>query len=41
MNEHGEIIRREKVETNYENGAEAFLKQIAGFINQIKELIAK
>ncbi|WP_458401414.1 ROK family protein [Candidatus Avelusimicrobium sp.] len=36
MNEHGEIIRREKVETNYENGAEAFLKQIAGFINQIK-----
>ena len=36
MNERGEIIRREKVETNYENGAEAFLKQIAGFINQIK-----
>ncbi len=36
MNENGEIIRREKVETNYENGAEEFLKQIAGFINQIK-----
>ena len=36
MNENGEIIRKEKVETNYENGAEAFLQQIAGLINQIK-----
>lgn len=36
MNECGEIIRKEKVETDYENGAEAFLKQIASFINQIK-----
>ena len=36
MNENGEIIRKEKVETNYENGAEAFLQQIAGFINKIK-----
>ncbi len=36
MNEKGEIIRKEKVETNYEHGAEEFLKQIAGFINQIK-----
>lgn len=36
MNEHGEIIRKEKIETNYEHGAEGFLKQIAGFINQIK-----
>lgn len=36
MNERGEIIRKEKTETNYEHGAEAFLKQIAGFINQIK-----
>ena len=36
MNEKGEIIRKEKVETNYEHGAEEFLKQIAGFVNQIK-----
>ena len=36
MNEQGEILRKEKVETNYEHGAEEFLKQIAGFVNQIK-----
>ena len=36
MNERAEILRKEKAETNYENGPEAFLKQIADFINQIK-----
>lgn len=36
MNEHGEIIRKEKIETNYEHGPEGFLKQIAGFVNQVK-----
>ncbi len=36
MNECGEIIRKEKIETNYTHGAEGFLKQIADFINQIK-----
>ena len=36
MNERGEIIRKEKMETSYEHGAEGFLKQIAAFVNQIK-----
>ncbi len=36
MNERGEIIRRDKMETRYEHGAEGFLKQIAAFVNQIK-----
>ncbi len=37
MNERGEILRKEKAETNYEHGAEEFLKRIAAFINQIKK----
>lgn len=37
MDQHGEILRREKAETNYSQGAEAFLKQIAQFINTIKQ----
>ena len=36
MNERGEIIRKEKMETSYEHGAEGFLRQIAAFVNQIK-----
>lgn len=36
MNECGEILRKEKIETSYEHGAEGFLKQIADFINQTK-----
>ena len=36
MNERGEILRKEKVETDYAQGADAFLKRIADFINQIK-----
>lgn len=36
MNERGEIIRKEKMETDYEHGAEAFLKQIAAFVNHTK-----
>ena len=36
MKQDGEILRKEKIETNYENGAEEFLKQIAAFINEIK-----
>lgn len=37
MDEHGEILCKEKMETNYSQGAEGFLKQIAQFINSIKE----
>lgn len=37
MDERGEILRKEKVETNYSQGAEGFIQQIAQFINQIKE----
>ncbi|MBO7238770.1 MAG: ROK family protein [Elusimicrobiaceae bacterium] len=36
MDERGEILRKDKVETNYSQGAENFIKQIADFINQIK-----
>lgn len=36
MDERGEILRKEKVETNYSQGAEGFIKQIAQFINEIK-----
>ena len=36
MDEKGEILRKEKIETDYEHGAEAFLKQIGDFINQTK-----
>ena len=34
MNDKGEILQKDKVETNYEHGAENFLKQIADFINK-------
>lgn len=37
MDERGEILRKEKVETNYSQGAEGFIKQIAQFINEIKD----
>ena len=37
MDERGEILRKEKIETNYAQGAEGFLKQIAAFINTIKD----
>ena len=37
MDERGEILRKEKIETNYSQGAEGFIKQIAQFINEIKE----
>ena len=36
MDERGDILRKEKVETNYSQGAEGFIKQIAQFINDIK-----
>ncbi len=36
MNDKGEILQKDKVETNYEHGAENFLKQIADFINKTK-----
>ncbi len=36
MNQAGEILRKEKAETNYSQGAEGFIKQIAQFINEIK-----
>lgn len=36
MNEHADIIRKEKIETNYEHGPVAFLEQIGGFVNQVK-----
>ena len=36
MTQQGEILRKDKMETNYEHGAEAFLKQIARFINDVK-----
>lgn len=36
MNEHGEIFRKEKMETNYSRGSKFFLQQIGDFINGIK-----
>ncbi len=36
MDESGQILHKEKVETNYSQGAESFIKQIAQFINEIK-----
>jgi glucokinase len=41
MNDHGEIFRREKLETCYENGTKGFIAQIGNFINQIKEEFAE
>ena len=37
MNEHGEILRKNKIETDCSQGAENFIKQIARFINDTKE----
>ena len=36
MDEHGKILHKDKVETNYTQGAEGFVKQIADFINKLK-----
>lgn len=36
MDERGEILRKDKIETNYAHGADAFLRQIADIINQTK-----
>lgn len=36
MNEKGGILHKDKMETNYEHGAEGFLKHIAAFINTVK-----
>lgn len=40
MNEHGEIFRQEKMETNYSKGPKFFLQQIADYINQIQKEFA-
>lgn len=40
MNEHGEIFRQEKMETNYSKGPKFFLQQIADYINQIQQEFA-
>ena len=40
MNEHGEIFRKEKIETDYSKGAKGFIAQIGDFINAIKEEFA-
>lgn len=36
MNDRGEILSRDKMETDYSHGAEGFVQKIAAFINQIK-----
>ena len=36
MNDHGEIFRQEKLETDYSKGSKGFVAQIGGFINAIK-----
>ena len=36
MNEHGEIFRKEKIETEYARGADHFLRRIGEFINEIQ-----
>lgn len=36
MNEHGEIFRQEKMETDYSRGSTFFLRQIGDFINAVK-----
>ena len=40
MNDHGEIFRQEKLETDFSKGTEGFITQIGGFINQIKTQFA-
>ena len=37
MNEHGEIFRKEKIETDYSKGANGFIAQIGDFINSIQK----
>lgn len=37
MNEHGEIFRKEKMETDYSRGAKGFIAQIGDFINAIQQ----
>lgn len=37
MNEHGEIFRKEKMETDYSRGAKGFIAQIGDFINTIQQ----
>lgn len=37
MNEHGEIFRKEKIETDYSRGAKGFIAQIGDFINAIQQ----
>ncbi len=36
MNDHGEVFRKEKLETDYAKGAKGFIAQIGDFINHIK-----
>lgn len=40
MNEHGEIFRKEKVETDYSKGSKGFIAQIGDFINGIQKEFA-
>lgn len=37
MNEHGEVFRKEKFETDYSKGAKGFIAQIGDFINSIQQ----
>lgn len=37
MNEHGEVFRKEKIETDYSKGAAGFIAQIGNFINAIQQ----
>ena len=37
MNEHGEIFRKEKIETDYSKRANGFIAQIGDFINSIQK----
>ena len=37
MNEHGEIFRKEKIETDYSKGAKGFIAQIGDYINAIQK----
>lgn len=40
MNKQGDILQKEKIETDYEHGADAFLQQIGNFINETKTKFA-
>ncbi len=40
MNEHGEIFRKEKLETDFSKGVKGFVGQIGDFINHIKQEFA-